>query len=161
MAWTNSRIFAQTILDILDGTTAIDLDSATADDYKCALYNSTTAPDNTVAAAQTAYAVGQWVVGNEQTSGADWATGGEAIVLPDLTKASAVITWDDDGTNVVSGSNTTVAGVEGCLCYSEVIATPVANQGICYNYFGGPQGVTGGTFTVQWAATGIFTLTLT
>lgn len=162
MAWSNSRIFAQTILDILDGTTAMDLDSVGAGDYKAALYNDTTAPDNTVTAANSAYAVDQWVVGNEVDDTTEWDAGGEPIVAPNLTKASAVITWDDDGTNVVSGgSSATLAAVFGCLAYSEVIATPVANQGVCYNYFGGTQSVTNGTFTIQWAVTGIFTLTLT
>lgn len=29
-----------------------------------------------------------------------------------------------------------------------------AAQGVCYNYFGGIQTVTGGTFTVLWATAG-------
>lgn len=163
MAWSNSRIFAQTILDILDGTTAMDLDSAGAGDYLAALYGDTITPDNTVAATATAYnnAAGVWDT-DEKSDTTEWDAGGEPIVAPNLTKASAVLTWDDDGTNVISGgSSATLAAVFGCLCYSGVIATPVVDQGVCYNYFGGTQSVTNGTFTIQWAATGIFTLTLT
>ena len=41
-----------------------------------------------------------------------------------------------------------------------MITTPVADQGICYNYFGGANSVTLGTFTIVWNASGIFALTL-
>jgi hypothetical protein len=44
--------------------------------------------------------------------------------------------------------------------YDDTIAAPVANQGWSYNYFGGTNSVTDGTLTIQWNASGIFTLTL-
>jgi hypothetical protein len=50
--------------------------------------------------------------------------------------------------------------VFGCLVYDDTLTTPVADQGVCYNYFGGTQSVTAGTFTIQWGAPGIFSLTL-
>jgi hypothetical protein len=40
------------------------------------------------------------------------------------------------------------------------LSTPVADQGVCYLYFGGAQSVTSGTFTIQWNASGIMQLTL-
>jgi hypothetical protein len=43
--------------------------------------------------------------------------------------------------------------------YDDTIATPVANQGLCYNYFGGTQSVTGGLFTIVWNASGILAVT--
>ncbi|MGW6257631.1 hypothetical protein [Streptomyces sp. NPDC055085] len=36
----------------------------------------------------------------------------------------------------------------------------IADQGICFNYFGGVQGVTGGTFTIIWSANGVFRITV-
>ena len=60
MAWANSKVFGAVLEDVLENTTAIDLN---ADTFKAALYNNTTAPDETVTAANSAYAVGQWVVG--------------------------------------------------------------------------------------------------
>jgi hypothetical protein len=53
-----------------------------------------------------------------------------------------------------------MSGIFGCLVYDDTLTTPVADQGICYNYFGGTQSVTGGTFTIVWHPNGIFRLTL-
>jgi hypothetical protein len=50
--------------------------------------------------------------------------------------------------------------VFGCLVYDDTITTPVADQGLCFNYFGGTQSVTAGTFTVVWSASGIFRITV-
>ena len=158
MAWASSKIGAQTILDILDGTTAMDLDG---DTHLVSLWNDSITPDNTVTAANYAYNAGVWTAGaNEVKDGVEWDTGGEPLVSPDLTRASAVLTWD--GTDTVSGgSSATLAAVFGCFIYSDTIVTPVADQGVCHIYFGGTNSVTNGTFTVVWGASGIFTLTLT
>jgi hypothetical protein len=46
------------------------------------------------------------------------------------------------------------------LVYDATItAGTVAKQGLCFNYFGGTQSVTGGTFTIVWDATGVFKFT--
>jgi hypothetical protein len=37
--------------------------------------------------------------------------------------------------------------------YDSTIASPVASQGICFNYFGATQSVTNGTFTIDWNST--------
>ena len=50
----------------------------------------------------------------------------------------------------------TVAAAYGCLVYDHTI-TVTANQGLCYNYFGGSQSVTAGTFTIIWATVGALT----
>jgi hypothetical protein len=65
-----------------------------------------------------------------------------------------------DAADTAGAGNVTLAGVFGCLVYDDTLTTPVADQGICYNYFGGTQSVTAGTFTVVWAANGIWRLTL-
>lgn len=159
MAWSNSRIHAQTILDMLDGTTALDIDG---DTFKAALYNDSITPSNSVTAALSAYngTSSQWVIANEVDDGTEWDAGGEPLVSPDLTRATAVLKFDATDT-ASGGSSATLAAVFGCLVYSDTIATPVADLGVCYNYFGGTQSVTNGTFTIIWAAAGIFTLTLT
>jgi hypothetical protein len=69
LAWTNSKVFVRWPQDLMGNTTAGDMD---ADVPKVALYNTTTAPDQTVTAANTAYAVGQWVTGNEITDATGW-----------------------------------------------------------------------------------------
>jgi hypothetical protein len=59
------------------------------------------------------------------------------------------------------GASCTLANVHGGLVYSDTIASPVADQGVAYLYFGGAQSVTAGSFTVVYDATnGIFSLTL-
>ena len=155
MAWTNSKIFMALIEDVFENTTAIDLNTDAS--IKVALYNNTTAPDQTVTSANSAYAVGQWVVGNELSDAAEWAAGGVALASVTSSFASNVYTFD--AANTASGSSATLTAVFGCLVYDDTIATPVADQGLCYNYFGGTNSVTDGTFTVIWHTSGIFTIT--
>jgi hypothetical protein len=156
MAWSNSKLFLATLEDILENTTEIDMNSNT---FKAALYDNDITPDQTVASANTAYNAGQWTSsGNEVFDGAEWAQGGVALGSVTSSFASNVYTFD--AANTASGSSATLAAVFGCLVYSDTITTPVADQGVCYNYFGGTNSVTDGTFTIVWNASGIFTYTL-
>ena len=157
MAWTNSKVFVSTIEDMLENTTAIDLNTST---FHAALYNSTTVPSQTVTSANTAYAVDQWVVGNELDDGTDWDTGGEPLTTVTFAPTSNVLKFDADNTPQ-GGTTCTITAAEGCLVYDFTVATPVDNQGISYHYFSGPQSVTLGTFTIVWnAANGLFQITL-
>ena len=157
MAWSASKIFTATITDLMNNTTAIDLNTDAS--LKVALYDNDITPDQTVTSANTAYNVGQWVTtGNEVSDGAEWAVGGVALTSPTSVFATNVYTFD--AANTASGTSATLIAVFGCLVYDDTIATPVADQGLCYNYFGGTQSVTDGTFTVIWHANGIFQLTL-
>jgi hypothetical protein len=154
VAWSASKIFAITIADRLDKTADLDLDG---DTFKVALYDNDITPDNTVTAANTAYNAGQWVItGNEVSEAGQWAAGGVALTSPDITVSSATVKWDASDT--ASGSAADLANVYGCLVYDDTITTPVADQGVCYNYFGGANSVVNGTFTVVWNASGIFTI---
>jgi hypothetical protein len=155
MTWANSKIFAQTVLDGMGNTAAIDLD---ADTLKAALYNNSITPDNTVTAANSAYNAGQWANTNEQTNGG-WSAGGLALASRTWVKSSAVCTLD--AADLANGTAATLSNVFGCLVYDSTLSTPVASQGICYNYFGGAQSVTSGTLTIVWNASGIMQLTLT
>src|SRR3990167_6601605 len=157
MAWSNSKIFMALIEDLFENTTAIDLNTDAS--IKVALYDNDITPDQTVASASTAFNAGQWVsAGNEVFDGAEWATGGVALASVTSSFASNVYTFD--AANTASGSSATLAAVFGCLVYDDTIVTPVADQGLCYLYFGGTNSVTDGTFTVIWHANGIFQLTL-
>ena len=156
MAWSNSKIFMAFLEDVLENTTEIDLNSNT---FKAALYDNDITPDQTVASANTAYNAGQWTAaGNEVSDGTEWDAGGEPLTGVASGFSSNVYTFD--ATNTPSGgSSATLAAVFGCLVYSDTIASPVADQGICYNYFGGTNSVTDGTFTIVWNASGILTIT--
>jgi hypothetical protein len=149
-------MFRALVADVFDNTTAVDLGS---DIPKVALYNNTITPDQNVTSANSAYNVGQWATAQEVFQAVQWPQAGVALAGTSLNSAtSAVVFYDANDT--ASGSAATLASVFGCLVYDDTLTTPVADQGICYNYFGGTQSVTNGTFTVVWNANGIWRATL-
>jgi hypothetical protein len=154
MGWSNSKIFSAFITDALNNTAALDLNT---DTIKAALYNTTPTPDQTVASASTAYNTGQWVTANELSNGG-WTAGGLALTSVASGFSSNVYTFD--AADTANGSAATITAAFGTLVYEDTLTTPVADQGICYNYFGGTNSVTSGTLTIVWNASGIFTLTL-
>lgn len=154
MAWSNSKIFSSFVTDALNRTAAFDLN---ADAFKAALFNNTGTPDQTVASASAAYNTGQWVTANEVSNGG-WSAAGLALASITSTFASNVFTFD--AADTANGTAATLANVFGTLVYDDTLTTPVADQGVCFNYFGGTQSVTAGTFTIVWNASGIFALTL-
>jgi hypothetical protein len=158
MAWSASAIFQQAMLNPMLGrlwTTAAPttFSSLSADTVKCALYGNTGTPDKTAAVASTGYNTGQWVTANEIT-GTGYTAGGATLA----SKAFAI----DTGSSSVcftagnpSWTGATLSNVYGDLVYdSTITGGTVAAQGMCFNYFGGAQSVTAGTFTVQWATPG-------
>jgi hypothetical protein len=153
MAWSNSKIFMAFVEDCLENTSANDLDS---DTHKAALYDNDITPDQTVATANTIYNAGQWTAaGNEVSDGTEWDAAGEPLTAVTSSFSSNVYTFDAANTPS-GGSSATLANVYGCLVYDDT----TADHGICFNYFGGTNSVTDGTFTIIWHASGIFTLTL-
>ncbi len=157
MVWADSRVFQQFLEDAFLNVAAFDLDS---DAFLVALYDNDITPDNDVSAANSAYNVGQWASsGNEVSESGQWAAGGVALTSPTINVGTAdVVFWDASDT--ASGSAADLANVYGCLVYDDTLTTPVANQGVCYNYFGGTNSVVNGTFTVVWNANGIWRATL-
>ncbi len=157
MAWTNSKIFRITLANALGNVTALDLD---ADSFKLANFNNSITPDQNVTAANTAYNVGQWATANEVSQSGHWAAGGIVIGSTVLdTSTNGIVMFD--GADVASGSAATLSNVYGGLVYDDTLTTPVADQGLCYLYYGGAASVTNGTLTVQFASTGIARFDLT
>jgi hypothetical protein len=154
MAWSASKINMAWIEDTWENTAALDTDS---DTFKCALFNNSITPDQTVTAANSAYNVGQWATANEVYESGQWAQGGVALTGVSSSRASNVFTID--ATDTASGSAADLANVYGCLIYDDTIASPVADQGLCFLYFGGANSVTNGTFTVVYNASGICSIT--
>lgn len=156
MAWTNSKIFQRFLSDMADNITAFDLGS---DVPKVALYNNTITPDNDVTAANSAYNVGQWATAQETFEAGQWAQGGVALASTSLSVATADVVFYD-AADTASGSTADITNATGALVYDDTLTTPVADQGICYNWFGGSNSVVNGTFTVQWHTNGIWRITL-
>lgn len=151
MAWSESKIFRAFLADVLGNVAAFDLD---ADALKVALYDNDITPDANVTSANTAYNVGQWANSNEVSQVGQWAAGGVTLANQTLNSATANTVFLD-ADNTASGAAATLSNVYGCLVYDDTLAAPVADQGICYNYFGGVNSVVNGTFTVIWSANGI------
>lgn len=158
MAWTNSKVFRPFLADVMGNIAAFDLD---ADAFKAALYNTTPTPDNDVTAALSAYnaATSQWVTANELFEVGQWAQGGVALTSVVLNSATADVVFFD-AADTASGTAADLAAVFGTLVYDDTLTTPVADQGVSYNYFGGSNSVTNGTFTIVWNVNGIWRATL-
>ena len=166
MAWSVSAIFQQAMLNpIARGVaattgfpTTYNTQGLVIDAVNVSLFNNTTAPDKTVTVANTAYAVGQWVVGNEVTDATNWVAGGRVLGSRTwaLDTGSSSICFN--APNLAGGGNVTISGAFGCLVYDNTITGGTASkQGMCFNYFGGSQSVTAGTFTIIWATVGATT----
>lgn len=153
MAWSNSKIFTTYITDVLNNTTAMD---ANSDTIKVSLYDNSITPSQTVTSANAAYGAGVYASG-EQTSSAQWPAGGVALSSVTSGFSSNVYTFDAADTD--SGSTATLT-VYGGLIYDDTITTPVADQGMCFNYLGGAATVTAGLLRLVWSASGVWSLTL-
>lgn len=152
MAWSNSKIFSAYITNSLNRTTAFDMD---ADTIKAALFDNTITPSQTVASASTGYGAGVWASGGVSDA-TGWPAAGIALAGISSGFSSNVFTFDaSDLTS--NNSTTTLTNATGTLVYDDTVASDL---GICYNYFGGANSVTSGTFTIVWNASGIFALTL-
>jgi len=153
MAWSASKIFSACIRDSLNSTASFNLD---ADTIKANLWDNSITPDQTVTSANSANGAGVWAAGSLSNGG--WSSGGLALGTVTSTFTSNVYTFD--AADTANGSAATISGAFGCLVYNDTLTTPVADQGVCYNYFGGTNSVTAGTLTIVWNASGIFALTL-
>ena len=160
MAFTASAIFQQAMINPLmqsSWTTAVPTTYAnlSADTINVALYGNSGTPDKTDTAAHTGYnaAGGQWVVANETNGGANWPAGGLPLAGKTFTIDTGSSSICFHGTNLAGTGNVTVTAAFGCLVYDNTITVP-SKQGICFNYFGGTQSVTAGTFTILWATPG-------
>jgi hypothetical protein len=162
VAWSNSKIFTAYIHDVLTNLTAIDLDTDAL--LEVALFNNSATPDQLVTAANSAYGAGVWAANGVTDTGTSAPAGWPALGRPlaNVTVPAATVSpfkFDADDT-VSANAVTTLTNAFGALVYDHSIAAPVADQGICYNYLGGPNTVTLGTLTVVWNASGIMAITV-
>ena len=69
----------------------------------------------------------------------------------------------DNGSGYSAANPPTVTLVpfgSGALATATISGGTVADHGVCFNYFGGAQSVTAGTFTIVWDANGLAKFTL-
>lgn len=160
MAFTASAIFREFVVGPMfqaAGTGWTGLDS---DTVKVSLHNNSVTPDKDAAVASTGFNTGTWTTTNEVTDATNWVSGGRSLASKTFTTPSTGVAMFD-AADLAGGGNVTLASVFGCLVYDDTItAGTVADQGVCFNYFGGSQSVTAGTFTVIWHANGIARFTI-
>jgi len=166
MAWSASAIFTQAVLNPLTASawsttepTSYGANGLSADTILAALFNNSITPDKDATLAHTGYnsSGSQWLTANEVTD-TNWPAGGIALTSKAYAESTGVVNFD--AADTPGSGNVTLASVYGCLVYDGTISGgTVTDQGLCFNYFGGSQGVTGGTFTIVWDSTGVFKFT--
>ena len=159
MAWTDSRVFREWVAGPMfqaSGTGYTGLDS---DTVKVALFNNTVIPDRDAAVASTGFNTGTWTTGDEVTDATNWQTGGRTLASKTFTTPSSGLAVFD-AADLSGGGTVTITNAYGCLVYDDTItAGTVADQGVCFNYFGGAQSVVAGSFSVIWNSDGIMKIT--
>lgn len=171
MTWSASAIFREWPKSVMgQGQTAAVLPAAYgglgADTVKAALFGTTASmtPDKDASLVTTGYnsAASQWVVANEKTGSSEWVAGGRTLASKTLTTPSSGV-FMFDAADLTGAASITMSGVAGCLVYDSTITAGtggIAAQGVCFNYFGGDQSVTAGTFSVVFNASGVFRFTV-
>jgi hypothetical protein len=155
MAVTVSGLYGQNMqVDVYDATQlAIDLSLAT---HRIALLNNTATPafDTDVT----------WNSTNE-VSGTGWASGGVLLsaAAAGATSTAPTNTISPTGTymydmNDIAVSTTTLTSAVAARIYADALA---GDNLIVLTYFGAAFSTTAGTFGIQWAATGVFTIDFT
>lgn len=145
MAFTVSGLYVANIIDVFDATQlAIDLSLTT---HKWAMYTNTLTPNFST---DTAYAA------TNEVTGTGYTAGGQTIVSPTNTE-SPTGSYMYDMADQVWAAPTSVTA-RGAILYADALA---GNNLIVAVTFGSDFTSTAGTFTIQWAATGVFAIDLT
>lgn len=159
MAWTGSRVFREWVRGPMmqaSGTGYTGLDS---DVVKAALFNNTVTPDLDAAVGSTGYNTGTWTTAREVSGGSNWAAGGRTLTGKAVTAPEAGVVMFD-AADLPAGGAVTLTDAYGCLVYDDSITGgTIADQGVAYLYFGGPQSVVSGSFTVVWGDSGLVRFT--
>jgi hypothetical protein len=150
MAFPSSGLFVQTFLSALNGGIVLDLDVLT---HKVALYTNAMTTADLVT--DTAYNVGAWATANEVV-GTGYTAGGYTLANTTYTHTgtptTGVVMWDN---TVDPNWSTATITARGALYYADALA---GNNAIVAQTFGADITSTAGTFTIQLASAGIFTI---
>lgn len=156
MTWSASKVFRAFETDRLGAVISWDL-NAPSDSIRLALYDNDITPDPDATSANTAYNAGQWAIsGNEVTDATGWAAKGPTLDSMAVTNPSSGVVMLDAADEVGAACTTGLTNVTGGLVFNDTATTPVADQGICYLYFGGSSSVgAGAALTVAFHANGL------
>ena len=154
MAVTVSGLFVANWVDILDATQlAVDLSLAT---HKLALLSNAATPNFSTDVSYNS---------TNEVLGTGWAAGGVALSAAAAggTSTAPTLTESPTGTimydmNDVAVSSTTLTNARAVRLYADALA---GDNLIVLVNFGADFSTSNGTFGIQWAATGVFTLDIT
>lgn len=157
MAVTVSGLYVQNFIDELDATNiGLDLSLTT---HRLALLSNAATPNFDTDAT--------WTNANE-VSGTGWASGGVLLsaAAAGATSTAPTVTISPTGTlmydmNDVAVSSTTLTNARAVRLYADALTTPIADALIVLVNFAADFSTSNGTFGIQWAASGVFTLDLT
>jgi len=145
MAVTKSGLFYPTFAAALQNTIALDLGAET---YKGALISNSATPDF------DAHDLWNDLSANE-VYGTGWAQGGVALTGTTVScSPTGTLMLDADD---VSQPTTTLTNARAYVWYASTLSTEL----ICLVNFGADYSTVGGTFSITWAATGVFNVDLT
>jgi hypothetical protein len=144
MAWTKSGLYALNFRDALD-TSNLAVDFLLTS-HKIAMYNDTETP---AFETEVSYAA------TNEVSGTGYTAGGQVVVSPTFAVAGATAVLTYDLGDQIWASPTTVTA-RGAKLYADALAADNLLVGV---NFGSDFTSTAGTFTIQWAAGGVFTIT--
>lgn len=150
MAVTASGLFYLSFRDMLQNDSAIDI---IADSTKVALFTNSITPNFDT---NSSYSASPYT--SNEVSGTGYSAGGVAIANDTITVSSGTLVYDGDD---VSWPSATFSSARCALIYDDTITTPTAKPVLVLVNFGADYGVTSGTLTIQWSASGIFTDDLT
>lgn len=158
MSWSSSAVFTQWPLTLQSapGTGYAGLGANTV---KAALFGNSSTPNRDAAVTSTGYNTGTWLIANEVSGSSEWVAGGRALTGKTFTSPVAGVSMFD-AADLTGTAAVTLSNVYGCLVYDDSITGgTVADQGVSFHYFGGPQTVVAGTFSVLWNSNGIVRFT--
>lgn len=152
MAITVSGLYVVTWKRPFDGTDLI-IDWVN-DGAKGALFTNTVTPNFSTDAQ---YGVAPYNA--NEVSGTGYTAGGNALASKTVTESPTGSLMFDAADLQWTGA--TFSAARGLLIYDTTLTTPVTNPTLCLVNFGADFGVTAGTFTVQFAAAGIWAIDIT
>lgn len=155
MAFAVTNMSGTGVSALIGGTFYGTSQTYSADTVNVALYGNSGTPNKDDTFAHNAYngSGGAWVVANEVT-GTGYTAGGAALGTKTNSEASGLVSV---GAANSSWTTATISGIFGDLVYDNTIT---GKNAYCWNYFGGTQSVTAGTFTIAWNSGNIFTVTI-
>lgn len=157
MAITASGLYGLTLEKMLIDTAAESLESET--DVRCALILDTYAQDYNTHAFWNSAATGE--PGEHEVSGTGYTAGGELLTTTELTIASGVLTYDAADVSWASSTITDAMAAVGYFQVGADLSTPADDMLVFLSDFVTAASTSNGTFTVQWNASGIFTVDFT